>query len=815
MEAYIKDFEKKFPATYVEQAEKIHAEFLAEFPQDKLSEMELDRYALGRSKSGSFCWWLEYHTTILGSIKGGSAAKLIIYYSPKNNEWKYPGEFPSVAAAWEKLRKDICALLDAYRVLPSPGISEDNLLNKGSMLKTKLLYLYYPDKFLPVYNLDHIKKFLGKMGIPKEMTVGKDSIECNQLLKEAVSKHKVLKTWHPIKVLRFFYRYYMEEASYYKISPGSDAIYWQDCLQGGFIAMGFNEVGDLTQYPDFEEFKTAFIRQNYYETATKSGEKAAELWTFYNLKPGDIVLANKGKNQLLGRGVVTERGYEYLADEAPQRHVVYVDWEEYRQPKQIPVQQYWSFKTIVQLTEKEVQGWMTSGGGGKGGFSAQEERFFEKVEKTLERKGQCILYGPPGTGKTYLARRFVHWKNAKMKLLPHPETSGRVWMMVTGTKMNFRWGNILDNGGLISFSKGQVYSNFSAAQKGDKVLCYQGGDSDRGFVGIAEIEEPYQDEKGLIVKGIRPFSEVIPFDEIKEETPYLRSQAGSMGNRGTMFMVENDFVELVAEKLLEKGDQESARMLRDFSRKANLDICTFHPSFNYEDFIEGYKPQTQNGLVSFELSKGIFTQLCEKAQQDNKIPYYLIIDEINRGNVPKIFGEIITLLEKDKRGLQIRLPQSKGLFAIPENVYIIGTMNTSDRSIKFMDAALKRRFGFIECMPQLNLIDEQVDTLGMSPAQVLAALNAKLIGLVGRDKQIGHAYFMRDGEQIRSVSEFKTVFETDIIPLIQDYCFDDYGRLAEIIGQGFVDVENMMINTEIFEGPEDAFIAEIEKTFRE
>jgi len=356
MEAYIRDFEKKFPASYVEEAEKLHAEFMATFPRERLATMELDDYALGRRKTGSFCWWVEYKTSVLGSIKGGSAAKLIIYYSAKSGEWKYPKGFPSEEKAWEKLRQDICTLLDAYQELPSAGISEGNLLNTGSMFKTKLLYLYYPDKFLPVYSLEHMRKFLEVMGISREVTAGKDSIECNLLLKEAVSKHKVLPDWHPIKVVRFFYKYYMEEPRYYKISPGPDARHWQECLDKGYISMGFNEVGDLTRFPDFEEFKDVFLRQFQFENAGQGAEKAGELWSFYNLKPGDIILANRGKNQLLGRGVVTDRGYEYLSDEnAPQRHVVYVDWDDWRQPRQIPAQHNWSNRIVVPLTGKEVQ----------------------------------------------------------------------------------------------------------------------------------------------------------------------------------------------------------------------------------------------------------------------------------------------------------------------------------------------------------------------------------------------------------------------------------------------------------------------------
>jgi 5-methylcytosine-specific restriction protein B len=227
-------------------------------------------------------------------------------------------------------------------------------------------------------------------------------------------------------------------------------------------------------------------------------------------------------------------------------------------------------------------------------------------------------------------------------------------------------------------------------------------------------------------------------------------------------------------------------------------VCTFHPGFGYEDFIEGLRAETVNGQLTFERRDGTFKRLCEDARHNDR-PFYLVIDEINRGDVPRIFGELMTVVEHDKRGTPITLPLSGKSFIVPRNVFLIGTMNTADRSISLLDTALRRRFGFVELMPDSSALGGRTAG-GLPLGPWLDALNARLRQHLKRDArnlQIGHAYLMTS--PITSVAEFARVLRDDIIPLLEEYCYDDFRALKDILGNGLVDAEGGRIREELFE----------------
>jgi 5-methylcytosine-specific restriction protein B len=245
------------------------------------------------------------------------------------------------------------------------------------------------------------------------------------------------------------------------------------------------------------------------------------------------------------------------------------------------------------------------------------------------------------------------------------------------------------------------------------------------------------------------------------------------------------------------GDGQSSGVVR---------LCCFHPAYGYEDFLEGYRPQTIAGNISFELRAGIFKQLCHDAATRPDENFYLVVDEINRGDIPRIFGELLTILEKDKRNKPIVLPVSQEYFTIPPNVFLIGTMNTADRSISLLDAALRRRFGFIEMMPDGTVLRDSV-VAGVPLRGWFEALNTRIREHVGRDArnlQIGHSYLMQGGSPLKDVASLKRAIRDDIIPLLEEYCYEDYGTLGQILGEELVDVPGQRICHELFDDNQDS-----------
>jgi 5-methylcytosine-specific restriction enzyme B len=243
-------------------------------------------------------------------------------------------------------------------------------------------------------------------------------------------------------------------------------------------------------------------------------------------------------------------------------------------------------------------------------------------------------------------------------------------------------------------------------------------------------------------------------------------------------------------------------------------LASFHPGYGYEDFLEGYRPVTNDGQLSFELSDGLFKRLCKAAAAHPDQDYFLIIDEINRAEVPRVFGELLTSLELDKRAAPIHLPLSGERFRIPDNVYVVGTMNTADRSISMLDAALRRRFGFIELMPDYDAL--QYAMVGGLPLSAwLEELNRRLLEVLPRDArslQVGHAYLLDRGRPVDTLPRLAAVLRDDILPLLIEYCYEDFGALERVLGDGLVDTAKQRVRDELFGPNREAELVEVLET---
>lgn len=393
-----------------------------------------------------------------------------------------------------------------------------------------------------------------------------------------------------------------------------------------------------------------------------------------------------------------------------------------------------------------------------------------------------------------------------------------------------------------------------------------------------------------------------------DKTPVIPLNQILFGAPGTgkTYHTKKMAVEIInGKKAQDRSREEINKEYEELIEAGQIVFTTFHQSLSYEDFIEGIKPETIDGNVTYEVKEGIFKSICKKAfskeitsdnfevvyqklldeidnSVDNKLvletlvhakeftiyknsknnirfhsntekayeavikkevlkhylktgealdwapytksvanyiiekynyiqneviepnPHVLIIDEINRGNVSAIFGELITLLEEDKREgnpehTEVKLPYSGDNFSVPNNVYIIGTMNTADRSVEALDTALRRRFSFVEMQPDPKILsDEKYKDVDLS--KLLETINKRIEVLIDKDHQIGHSYFIG----IQDIDGLRRTFKDKIIPLLEEYFYGDFGKIGLVLGGAFIEsVENEIAFPKNFEYEKD------------
>ena len=228
-----------------------------------------------------------------------------------------------------------------------------------------------------------------------------------------------------------------------------------------------------------------------------------------------------------------------------------------------------------------------------------------------------------------------------------------------------------------------------------------------------------------------------------------------------------------------------------YTKLGRIAFMTFHQSLSYDDFIEGIRPEvTEDGSLIYTPTPGAFYKFCVSSEspQPTGVPTdagncVFIIDEINRGNISRIFGELITLLESSRRKgmpecLEVFLAQMKVPFSVPANVYVLGTMNTADKSLTALDAALRRRFEFVEMMPDPNVLRGR-RIMDVDISRLLETINNRIELLYDREHMLGHAYFI----PVKTIDDLAQCMINKIIPQLQDYFFDDYEKMCWVLGK--------------------------------
>lgn len=576
----------------------------------------------------------------------------------------------------------------------------------------------------------------------------------------------------------------------WEIAPGRNAVYWPTFKKEGIVAIGWNEISDLSSFDSREAITAAIKSKTASDTEPRNDSLA--LWQFFQeMKPGDIVLAKKGRRALVGVGTVVG-DYEYRPERPDYHHVRKVRWDK---------EGFW--KLNMNLTTKTL---------------TDLTPYPAHVAKLMETVGEVFSSSTIGTkGHWWLNCNPTFWDVTKEPV---------------GTKVIYTSYNEENN-------KRQKYKYFQAARIGDEVLAYVTSPVRKltsRLVVTAELGKTPEGE-GIEFEIVDHFSYSPSWHELKEEDRLTECEP-LMNNQGSLFALTEDefavFLEMTEGVFLVKPEPytiedaldelympESTfkRILDRLSARKNVILqgppgvgktfvaqriayalmeekdhrrvrmVQFHQTYSYEDFVRGFRPSEKGGFI---LRDGIFFEFCEKARQDDR-PHVFVIDEVNRGNLSKILGELMMLIESDKRKPQYAVPlvyrkDGEPDFYVPENVYIIGLMNTADRSLAMVDYALRRRFSFVDLVPAfhestfLAKLDAMCGNgLGKRIAEVFRELNAKISAdndNLGPGFCVGHSYFCLGKNDLLDGPGYKRIIESEVAPLLHEYWFDQ-PRVAE------------------------------------
>jgi 5-methylcytosine-specific restriction protein B len=419
--------------TYTEaervKEETLRQQFLERFPASNIPSMTLEQYSLGLEPTeSSFCYWLEYKTSELGSIKGGNAKKYVIYFGKESNSFEFPPEYGTKEQAFEVVKSGILKLLELARSDQLEQCEAVPPFETLNLVRGKILNMYFPEKFLPIFSLDHLKDLCLQFGVHANF---ESQISMNLALLSFKLENPLVSGWSNDKFASFIYEKYPPTVQFWKVAPGEKARLWPDCLHGSFMCVGWSKIGDMRQYADRDAFSEMYRGLHPVPGSFKQWK---EIWGFAKeIKRGDIIVANNGLSEIVGVGTCTG-DYYYEQNRAEYKHCLPVHWE--TMPRfSVPeaartITARWFSGTVKRLGRDEYQRLIAGVSGGDapmvnaGASDAPQvsvvssyaavcketclpEAFFADCERLLGTKKQVILQGAPGTGKTFVAEKLA------------------------------------------------------------------------------------------------------------------------------------------------------------------------------------------------------------------------------------------------------------------------------------------------------------------------------------------------------------------------------------------------------------------------
>lgn len=558
---------------------------------------------------------------------------------------------------------------------------------------------------------------------------------------------------------------------YWLYSPGENARKWVEFYDEGIIGIGWDEIGDLKQYKSRTEIKNALVTA-YGGTGSKKNDLSANDDFLNKMNNGDTIIVKKGRSELLGYGTVIS-DYQYDENRTEYQKIRKVDWV---------LKGNWKvdfnlvLKTLTNITPYSTEDPIYNTFYDRLlGIMTQDKT--AKAPADLNYPLNTIFYGPPGTGKTYntILRAAEIIENRTIKSY---DEAREIFKANLHNRIEF-----------ITFHQNYSYEDFIQGLRPDvdeanEQLKFKKSDgvfkiiADRALANLRESDKAPEE-----ISQQNAFSKALETLKVK----ILESEEPVKINEAAYFTaVEDDAFRYTGDNWASEE-----KRITGFRMKFS-DLERFHEEGVTErkeiKDIEGIsglaKQHATYYFQAFELVKSLMPETTKKVKTVKRKNYVIIIDEINRANISRVFGELITLIEPDKRSegdiaLEARLP-SGDPFVVPSNLYIIGTMNTADKSIALLDIALRRRFEFEPMYPLYDIVGTEIHDV-----EILEKINKKIIKSKGHDFQIGHSYFMGENKDLVKRMNNK------VIPLLLEYYMNDQKEVEDILrSAGLVIKEN-------------------------
>jgi 5-methylcytosine-specific restriction enzyme B len=759
----------------IQKRENDRLSFIEKFPLEKIKDLSIDQFVQGTDEN-SFCYWLEFKKIGFG-IGGGNASKFGIYKT-KNKE-------KEVYATGYGKNKTFLNDNDAEqyfsellsKILTALDYSNNDKIDKikeldipiWNMVLQKILSIYYPEKFLTIGSPTVLIKCAKELGLNEIELSSENSIQINYECKKAISNNPIYIHWPYEKIGSFIWEAFDGEdekrkskksKQFWLYSPGENAYLWDEFYKEGIMGLGWDEIGDLSQFQNRQEIKKALV-DAYGGIGSKKNDVSANDDFQNKINIGDVIIAKKGRGELLGYGFVTS-DYIYDKNRKNYQKIRQVDWK---------LKGNWKvdfslvLKTLTDITKYNSD---------HPDYETYHERLMGIMEvgnSTLKNKEKSdslnthyplntIFYGPPGTGKTYNTVLRAAEIIEKRKIDSFHEA------------LEIFKANLHNQIEFITFHQNYSYEDFIQGLRpdteNDKELTFERKDgvfkvmADKALKNITASEQPPVVKK-TFEESFNEFVNPLVEGEVEEIEVKMKKVSY--------------FITAITNKSIEFRKTSGGT-------EHTLSISTLRKMYDAESVldIQGlssyYSPLLDELLKNGKDSSG----KKEIVQRKN---YVIIIDEINRANISRVFGELITLIESDKRShggipMEARLP-SGDTFMVPSNLYIIGTMNTADKSIALLDIALRRRFEFEPMYPKYS-----EDGLNVNDENVLKSINQSIISDKGHDFQIGHSYFMDSKED---PYDLKRRMNVKVIPLLLEYFMNDSKAVTQIISKALSDTK--------------------------